>query len=94
MHDRDIEYCSFRELTSLVISWNAGAAIPTHLRYDERDSQSFREMLQAESLPDMLVFGFQELVDLEDKKLTASRCNRTIHMKVLLNTFRNSVQRQ
>ncbi len=72
MQDHDIEYCSFRELTALVISWNAGSATPTHLRYEERDSQFFNDVLQADMPPDLLVFGFQELVDLEDKKLTAS----------------------
>ena len=72
MRDRDIEYCSFRELTALVLSWNAGAATPTHLRHDERDFQFFQSILLADTPPDLLVFGFQELVDLEDKKLTAS----------------------
>lgn len=72
MQDHDIEFCSFRELTALVISWNAGAATPTRLCYEERDSQFFNDVLQADMPPDLLVFGFQELVDLEDKKLTAS----------------------
>jgi len=72
MQDRDIEYCNFRETTAMVMTWNAGAATPTHLRYEERDSRFFHELLQANSPPDLLVFGFQELVDLEDKKLTAS----------------------
>ena len=71
MRDRDIEFCSFRELTALVLSWNAGAATPTHLRHDERDFQFFQSIL-ADRTPDLLIFGFQELVDLEDKKLTAS----------------------
>jgi hypothetical protein len=31
------------------------------------------EMLHVETPSDLLVFGFQELVDLEDKKLTASQ---------------------
>lgn len=72
MQDHDIEYCSFRELTALVVSWNAGATTPTHLRYEEKDSRFVNDMLQADVPPDLLVFGFQELVDLEDKKLTAS----------------------
>ena len=72
MQDRDTEYCSFRETTALVVSWNAGAATPTHLRYEESDSQFFQSILQSGPPPDLLVFGFQELVDLEDKKLTAS----------------------
>ena len=73
MHSRDIDYCSFRELTALVITWNAGAATPAHLRHDERGAQFFRDILQTNPSPDLLVYGFQELVDLEDKKLTASQ---------------------
>jgi len=72
MQDRDIEYCTFREVTALVVTWNAGAATPTHLRHEENDPRFFQTLLGAGEPPDMLVFGFQELVDLEDKKLTAS----------------------
>ena len=72
MQDRDIEYCSFREITALVVTWNAGAVTPTHLRYEESEPQFFQAILQSVASPDLLVFGFQELIDLEDKKLTAS----------------------
>ena len=72
MQDHNAEYSSFREITALVVTWNAGAAVPTHLRYEESDPQFFHAILHAEEPPDLLVFGFQELVDLEDKKLTAS----------------------
>ncbi|KAL6722134.1 hypothetical protein ACLMJK_001241 [Lecanora helva] len=71
MRDRDVEYCTFRELTALVVTWNAGAATPTHLRHNERDFEFFSNILRADTSPDLLVFGFQELVDLEDKRLTA-----------------------
>ena len=72
MQDHDIDYCSFREITALVVTWNAGASTPSHFRYEENEPQFFQEVLQAGEPPDMVVFGFQELVDLEDKKLTAS----------------------
>lgn len=71
MQDHDTEYCSSRELRALVITWNAGAATPTNLRYEEKDSNFFRDVLEIENPPDIVVYGFQELVDLEDKKLTA-----------------------
>lgn len=71
MQDRDVEYCSFREITALVVTWNAGASTPAHFRYEENEPRFFQEVLQAGEPPDLLVFGFQELVDLEDKKLTA-----------------------
>lgn len=55
------------------MTWNAGASKPADLRYDEQNSNVFRDLLQTSSVPDVVVFGLQELVDLEDKKLTASK---------------------
>lgn len=75
MQERDAEFCDFREVSALVMTWNAGASKPTSLR-DERDAKFFRDLLTASEPPDILVFGFQELVDLEDKKVTASRLTR------------------
>ncbi|KAH7396114.1 Endonuclease/exonuclease/phosphatase [Pyrenochaeta sp. MPI-SDFR-AT-0127] len=71
MQQRDNEYCEFRELSARVMTWNAGATKPTVLRNTEQDRNFFREILEPENPPDILVFGFQELVDLEDKKITA-----------------------
>ena len=73
MKEHDVDYCTFREITAKVVTWNAGAATPTHLRYEDDDSQFFEKILKSDSSSDLIVFGFQELVDLEDKKLTASR---------------------
>ena len=75
MRHHDTDYCSFEELKALVVTWNAGAATPGNLRYEDKDRNFFRDVLHAEDRPDILVFGFQELVDLEDKKLTASVCS-------------------
>ncbi|KAH7135435.1 Endonuclease/exonuclease/phosphatase [Dendryphion nanum] len=71
MQQHDDEYCEFREVSAVVMTWNAGATKPTSLRNDEQDRNFYRELLQPNDPPDILVFGFQELVDLEDKKLTA-----------------------
>ena len=68
MRSRDVEYCQFREITAAVLTWNAGAITPNHLR----DNDFIRDVIHPEDPPDILVFGFQELVDLEDKKITAS----------------------
>lgn len=68
MQDRDTDYCDFREIKASIISWNAGAAVPSSLR----DSPFLYEAIQPDNPPEILVFGFQELVDLEDKKITAS----------------------
>ena len=94
MLEHDVEYCTFRELTALVMSWNAGAATPTHLRHDERDSRFFQDVFRATSPPDLLVFGFQELVDLEDKRLTASSWLPSLVNVLDLTLSRDSFQRE
>lgn len=72
MQEHDAEFCDFREVSTLIMTWNAGASKPTHLRHDQQDSNFFRDLLQSSpDPPDIVVFGFQELVDLEDKKVTA-----------------------
>jgi hypothetical protein len=71
MQQRDSEYCEFRELSARVMTWNAGATKPTTLRHSEQDRNFYRELLEPQDPPDILVFGFQELVDLENKKITA-----------------------
>ena len=76
MQKHDTEYCDFREIKAVVMTWNAGASTPSDLRYEEKTTNVFREMLRVEESPELLVFGFQELVDLEDKALTASKRSR------------------
>ncbi|GAB7360652.1 hypothetical protein MBLNU230_g0532t1 [Neophaeotheca triangularis] len=72
MQQHDSEYCSFREISAAVLTWNAGASKPGQLQYTKEDDNFFRKYLTAQQEPpDVFVFGFQELVDLEDKKVTA-----------------------
>ncbi|KAJ5469846.1 hypothetical protein N7530_007203 [Penicillium desertorum] len=59
MQARDVEFCNFREIKAVVMTWNAGAATPGSVRTHPEDP------------PEIVVFGFQELVDLENKKITA-----------------------
>ena len=73
MRTHDVDYSTFREMSALVVTWNAGAATPSLLRQNSSDSQFFEKLLHSQGWPDILIFGFQELVDLEDKKLTASK---------------------
>lgn len=80
MQAHDTEYCSFREITATVMTWNAGASKPTALRHEDQDRNFYRELLGRGEPPDLLVFGFQELVDLEDKKVTAKSFFKK-HMK-------------
>ena len=71
LQSRDAEYCSFQDIKTLVFTWNCGASTPSSLRNQEADSTFMRNLLISSGSPDILVFGFQELVDLEDKKATA-----------------------
>ncbi|KAK3308157.1 Endonuclease/exonuclease/phosphatase [Chaetomium strumarium] len=73
MKRKDTEYCSFEKIKALVLTWNAGASTPHSLRYSESDAAFFQKLLQSSDSPDIIVFGFQELVDLEDKTATAKR---------------------
>jgi hypothetical protein len=68
MQDRDVEYCNFREIKAVVLTWNAGASTPGSVR----TSDFIRDAVTPEDPPEILIFGFQELVDLENKKITAS----------------------
>ncbi|KAL1871054.1 hypothetical protein VTK73DRAFT_2289 [Phialemonium thermophilum] len=73
MKAKDSEYCEFEDIKALIMTWNAGASTPSSLRYSDSDSTFIQDLLQGSGSPDILVFGFQELVDLEDKTATAKR---------------------
>ena len=63
MNSKDLEYCSFRELRAAVATWNVGATSPLTLKADE----FIADAIHAEDPPEVLAFGLQEVVDLEDK---------------------------
>ncbi|TAQ86758.1 hypothetical protein B7494_g4920 [Chlorociboria aeruginascens] len=71
MRSQEEDFCELESITTLVMTWNAGASTPYRLQHSEQDSRFFRDLLQNSNSPDILVFSFQELVDLEDKKTTA-----------------------
>ncbi|KAK6523852.1 hypothetical protein TWF281_001819 [Arthrobotrys megalospora] len=72
MQRRDIEFCDFRQLKTVICTWNAGASKPYDLRsYRDDDKFIANVLASCDGDPDIIVFGFQELVDLENKKLTA-----------------------
>ncbi|KAI0515417.1 Endonuclease/exonuclease/phosphatase [Xylaria bambusicola] len=73
MKSMDTQYCTFEDIRVHVMTWNAGASTPSSLRYKESDAAFIQNLLQSSDSPDILVFGFQELVDLEDKTATAKR---------------------
>ncbi|KAF4633772.1 hypothetical protein G7Y89_g4345 [Cudoniella acicularis] len=71
MQSSEADFCEFRPIKTLVMTWNAGASTPYSLQHSDQDSTFFRDLIQGSDCPDILVFGFQELVDLEDKTRTA-----------------------
>jgi hypothetical protein len=76
MHSQEAQFCELNPITTMVMTWNAGASTPYHLQHSNKDAKFFKDLLQDSGSPDILVFGFQELVDLEDKKTTASMFSR------------------
>ncbi|KAI9884986.1 MAG: Proteasome subunit alpha type-4 [Watsoniomyces obsoletus] len=81
MHEHDEEYCEFREVSALVTTFNVGACTPLNLRRSEEQDEFLRGLLRSQEPPEILVFGFQELVDLEDKKVTAKSLFRSSKKK-------------
>jgi len=73
MKAADAEYCHFSDIRAMIMTWNAGASTPHSLRYSDSDAMFIQNLLQSSDCPEILVFGFQELVDLEDKTATAKR---------------------
>ena len=74
MSRSEAEYCDFRVVKTCVLSWNAGASKPSDFRHTAQpdDCNFFRNFMATSEAADIFVFGLQELVDLEDKRLTAS----------------------
>eukprot|EP01016_Furgasonia_blochmanni_P049446 TRINITY_DN750_c0_g1_i11.p1 TRINITY_DN750_c0_g1~~TRINITY_DN750_c0_g1_i11.p1 ORF type:complete len:260 (-),score=63.37 TRINITY_DN750_c0_g1_i11:136-915(-) len=64
---REREFCTYSDLSVLVATWNVGGFLPGPI-YD------LSELLETEGNggPDIVVFGFQELVDLNAKNVLVS----------------------
>lgn len=68
---RQPQYCDFREIRILVCTWNIDSTKPSEL-IGGANSSFLPEVLGSVESPDIVVFGFQEVIPLTDKKLTAS----------------------
>ncbi|KAN0061391.1 hypothetical protein ACQY0O_006238 [Thecaphora frezii] len=83
---RETEFCTYRNLKILQVTFNVDAASPLDLETTVENMDLFPNLLRnacnvggdvkaggvaPERPPDIIVFGFQELIDLESKKLTA-----------------------
>ncbi|KAF8994330.1 Endonuclease/exonuclease/phosphatase [Cyathus striatus] len=67
------EYSTFRDVTALIISWNCDSARPDVLTSSpDPPTQTFlSDALNSVDSPDIIAFGFQEVIDLESRKMTA-----------------------
>lgn len=73
MQAQEAEFCELSKIKALVMTWNAGASTPYHLQHADTETKDFfPDLVRGSDAPEILIFGFQELVDLEDKKTTAS----------------------
>lgn len=65
---REAQFSTFRPLNVLIVSWNIDAALPEHLTSDPVNNQFLFDVLDSVDSPDIISFGFQETVDLENHK--------------------------
>ena len=65
-------FSSFRGLTVLVVSWNCDSARPDSLTGEPENFSFLTDTLHSvDHPPDVIVFGFQEVIDLESRKMVA-----------------------
>ncbi|TFK64185.1 DNase I-like protein [Pluteus cervinus] len=65
-------FTTTRDLTVLVVSWNVDAAKPDALTGDPANVNFLSDVLRSvDSPPDIISFGFQEVMDLENRKMAA-----------------------
>ncbi|KAJ8517387.1 hypothetical protein ONZ45_g5430 [Pleurotus djamor] len=65
------QFSTFRDARILLISWNVDAARPDQLNGDSINLAFLRDALTSVESPDIISFGFQEVIDLESRKMTA-----------------------
>jgi len=69
---REHSFSTFRNINVLIVSWNIDAAKPDALTTDTENVNFFQNLFQcADSSPDIIAFGFQEVIDLENRKMAA-----------------------
>ncbi|KAK7053763.1 IPPc domain-containing protein [Favolaschia claudopus] len=68
---REASFSTFRDLSVLIVSWNADSARPDALTGDAGNLSFLHDALTSVDCPDIIAFGFQEVVDLESRKMVA-----------------------
>ncbi|KAK9480084.1 Endonuclease/exonuclease/phosphatase [Lipomyces japonicus] len=71
MQEHDSDYCLFRTIKVLVCTWNVGAAKPQELQHTSSDAKFLANLVKSGDSPEIIVFGFQELIELDKKTVTA-----------------------
>lgn len=75
MQDHDDQFCQYDEMRLLYMTWNAGAAKTADLDRTTHDrmflNNAFNRSCDSSDGPEIMVFGFQELVNLDNKSVTA-----------------------
>ncbi|KAI0056643.1 hypothetical protein BV25DRAFT_1831966 [Artomyces pyxidatus] len=68
---REQSFSTFRDLKVLIVSWNLDAARPDYLVGTPENISFLNDALSSVDAPDIITFGFQELIDLESRKMAA-----------------------
>jgi hypothetical protein len=68
---RETSFSRFRKLNVLIVSWNVDAAKPDSLNGDPANIDFLHSVLSSTDSPDIISFGFQEVIDLESRKMVA-----------------------
>lgn len=68
---REAEFSTYRPLNVLIVSWNVDASKPDALTGPVENTGFLDSVLHSVDSPDIIVFGFQELIDLESRKMAA-----------------------
>jgi hypothetical protein len=65
-------FSDFQDVTALVVSWNCDSARPDYLNDEPRNANFFTEVFDSTTTPpDIISFSFQEVIDLESRKMAA-----------------------
>lgn len=71
---RESSFSTYRSLNVLIVSWNVDAAKPDALNQPGSSPANISflsDVLSTVDSPDIIAFGFQELIDLESRKMAA-----------------------
>lgn len=69
--EREKEFSSFRDMKVLIVSYNLDSAKPDAFAGTAENMNFLEDALHSVDSPDIIVFGFQELIDLESRKMAA-----------------------